>query len=331
MLPEMRTHEVRRRRTPRPTTTTTTTRGIWPHRVDTRPHALLEGLVFEVLDLALGGAVGEEFAAVVALAGLGVGRGVALEGGRDVGVGLLEVLAEVVHGGLVGVGEERRREAVLAGAARAADAVAVVLDLERHVVVDDVGDVGDVEAAAGDVGRDERRVGARLEGLERGLALVLRPAAVDDGAPDARGLHDFAEGVAALFFVAEHEVLVVAALFGEEVEDDVLLLVLGDVHDDLLDALVLVRLVVADRDDRGVAHELFRELLDGRRHRRREHGRDAVARLAAPHGLLLLGELELVLRFQQPAHRLEDLVDLRLEAHVDHAVRLVEDDVVGLI
>ena len=43
----------------------------------------------------------------------------------------------------------------LPAAAGAADAVDIVLGVDRHVEVDDVGHVGDVEAARGDVGRDQ--------------------------------------------------------------------------------------------------------------------------------------------------------------------------------
>jgi hypothetical protein len=52
----------------------------------------------------------------------------------------------------------------LARAACAADAVLVAVDLRGHVVVDDDRDVGDVQAAAGDVRRYERVELARLEG-----------------------------------------------------------------------------------------------------------------------------------------------------------------------
>ena len=58
---------------------------------------------------------------------------------------------------------ERDAGAGAAGAAGAADAVDVGLVVGRRVEVDDVGDVVDVEAAGGDVGRDERVGGARRE------------------------------------------------------------------------------------------------------------------------------------------------------------------------
>ena len=52
--------------------------------------------------------------------------------------------------------DERDRGAVAPGAAGAADAVDVVVGRGRHVVVDDVRQLLDVEAARGDVGGDEQ-------------------------------------------------------------------------------------------------------------------------------------------------------------------------------
>ena len=51
--------------------------------------------------------------------------------------------------------DEQDRLAAAAGAAGAADAVDVALDVVGDVVVDDVADALDVEAARGDVGRDQ--------------------------------------------------------------------------------------------------------------------------------------------------------------------------------
>ena len=59
------------------------------------------------------------------------------------------------------------------GAARAADAVHVVLRILRHVVVDDVRHAGDVEAAGGEVGGDQHLVAAGLETLQRLLPFAL--------------------------------------------------------------------------------------------------------------------------------------------------------------
>src|SRR5262249_15231288 len=66
-------------------------------------------------------------------------------------------------GALLGIAE-RDRDAVGAGAGGAADAVHVALGNVRQVVVDDVADAVDVDAARGDVGRHQR---AQVSGAER--------------------------------------------------------------------------------------------------------------------------------------------------------------------
>jgi len=69
--------------------------------------------------------------------------------------------------------DERDARAGTARAARAADAVRVRLPVLGRVEVDHVGHVVEVEAAGGDVGRDQGRHAAGLELLERPLALAL--------------------------------------------------------------------------------------------------------------------------------------------------------------
>ena len=74
---------------------------------------------------------------------------------------------------------------VCAGAARPADAVDVVLRVPRQLEVDDDRQVLDVEAAGGDVGRDEDPDLAGLEALERARPLGLRAVGVDRDGVDA--------------------------------------------------------------------------------------------------------------------------------------------------
>jgi len=58
-------------------------------------------------------------------------------------------------------------------AAGAPDAMDEVFGFARHVVIDDVGDVGDVDAARGDVSCDEDAVTALRKAFEGGVALRL--------------------------------------------------------------------------------------------------------------------------------------------------------------
>ena len=73
------------------------------------------------------------------------------------------------------------------GAAGAADAVHVGLGVGRDVVVDDVADPLDVEAAGGDVGGDQDVELAGLELVDRALALGLGDVAVDRGGGEPPG------------------------------------------------------------------------------------------------------------------------------------------------
>src|SRR5450759_3386359 len=65
------------------------------------------------------------------------------------------------------------------GARGAADAMDVVIRRQRHVEVDDVAELLDVDTARGDVGRDEHAVRSVLESGERVGALRLRAVAVN--------------------------------------------------------------------------------------------------------------------------------------------------------
>ncbi len=67
----------------------------------------------------------------------------------------------------------------LARATGTADAVDVVLDVEREVVVDDELDVRDVQTAGGDVRGDEDLAAAGLELVEGPVAILLRAVTVD--------------------------------------------------------------------------------------------------------------------------------------------------------
>ena len=81
--------------------------------------------------------------------------------------------------------DERDGGAAGAGPARSADAVDVVLGLERQLVVDDVREVLDVEAARSHVRGDEDLDEAAAEGLQGAGPLLLAAVAVDRGAADA--------------------------------------------------------------------------------------------------------------------------------------------------
>ena len=70
-------------------------------------------------------------------------------------------------------GDDGEGFARASGAAGAADAVDVVLGMDRHVEIEDVADVGNVEAARGDVGCDEQLQLAGAKALQHRHARAL--------------------------------------------------------------------------------------------------------------------------------------------------------------
>jgi hypothetical protein len=108
------------------------------------------------------------------------------------GVGLLrlgdaevERLVDQAPAGHVVPVDEGDRDTGVPGAAGAADAVQVGLLVLGALVVDDVRDVLDVDAAGGDVGGDEDIDLAVAEGAQRLLAGALAEVAVDGGRREA--------------------------------------------------------------------------------------------------------------------------------------------------
>jgi len=195
---------------------------------------------------------------------------------------------------------QRQRLALRAIAAGTADAVHVILGHHRQVVVDHQRQVGDVQATRGHVGRhqDPRLAGLEvLQGfLARGLALV----AVDRDGRQAGFFQLFGQAVATVLGLAEHQHLVGVAL-RQDLDQQVALArtvdrmrAVGDGLDDgvLRGHLHLLR----------VAHELQRQRLD----LRLEGGREQ-------QGLALLRQA------------VDDALDRRQEAHVEHAVGFVQD------
>ena len=159
----------------------------------------------------------------------------------------------------------------------------------------------DVDAARGDVGRDEDRDLARAEVGERALALRLALVAVDRARGEPRGGQVADDAVGAVLGAAEHQ-RAADLIFAQLHRQQRLLLALVDVGDELLDALG----GAGDgrhRDLDRIAQELVRELADRLGHGRREEQR-----------LALLGEQR---------HDALERVD---EAQVEHLVGLVEHE-----
>src|SRR6185437_747742 len=196
---------------------------------------------------------------------------------------------------------KRDRGTVGAGARRPADAVDVALGQIRQLVIDHMRDAVDIDAAGGDVGGDENARFAVAKAGKRTLARGLRFVAVDRlrANPAARQL--LSDPVGAVLGAGEDEGARGRAI-RQEIGEEGALVALFDEIDALRDALdggCLRR----DRDPNRVGKHAAGEPRRGLGHGRREE-----ERLAA------LGK------------RGDDALDIVNEAHIEHAVGLVEDE-----
>ena len=92
---------------------------------------------------------------------------------------------------------------VCLGAAGAPDAVDVILGMLRHVVVDDVAHIRDVQPARGDVRGDEHFKFAVAKTLQRLLAFLLRAVGMQHGHGVVRALERAGDAVGAVLGAAE--------------------------------------------------------------------------------------------------------------------------------
>merc|ERR1719353_884462 len=115
---------------------------------------------------------------------------------RDLLVGFLEKLDEVVEDLLVRHGEEGHRLALPPRPPSPSDPVGVRLNVVRHVIIDDFGDVRHIDASASHVGGDQNVALLRLEVPDGVLPLVLSLAPVEDLAVETHSLHLARHGVA---------------------------------------------------------------------------------------------------------------------------------------
>ena len=111
----------------------------------------------------------------------------------------------------------------------------VVLQHEREVVVNDQLDVVDVDAAPGDVRRDEEPGATAREGPEAGVARLGALVAVDRIRGQARAFQHVAELFAADLFVAEDQHL--AVLLAQQPLNGVGLVVDADRREAVADGL----------------------------------------------------------------------------------------------
>jgi hypothetical protein len=201
------------------------------------------------------------------------------------------------------VGEyEADAGAAAAGAAGTPDPVHVGVAVPRRVEVDDMGDVGDVDSAGGHVGRDQGVDFAGLETGERPLTLALALVTMHRRGVELAAAEALDEPIGAAAGADEDEgasALIAAELLDQVVELGALRLEMEEAMLDVGLAALAGGLGVAARVAGVGGGDLAGRPLQGCREE---------------EGLALRRRLG-----DDPAHR-------RFEAHVEHAVGLIEDE-----
>ena len=197
-------------------------------------------------------------------------------------------------------GDEGDRVAAAPGTAGAAGAVHVGLGVGRDVVVDDVADPVDVEAAGRHVGRDQDVELAVAKLADGPLALGLHDVAVDGGRREPPGAQLLGQRLG-LVLGADEDDHPLEVLHLEDAREGVDLLRVGH-HQVAVRDVGSRRRLVLDGDLDGIAEVLLRDPPDLGRHGGREQ-RD----------VLVGGRVG------------QDRLDVVGEAHVQHLVGLVED------
>lgn len=174
---------------------------------------------------------------------------------------------------MLGLSHERQGVANPAGATSATNPVDVIIVGVWLRVVDDVGDVGDVEAAGGNIGGDEDFDSVFFEALEGAGALRLAFAAVDTGHIEAASRQVIFQPFHAALGGLEHDSLDCVGL-NEDVVEFFLLVGFAIEPDDVL-VDILAGVTGGQGHELGIGRERADEVTDPR-----VHGGGKVKRLA---------------------------------------------------
>ncbi len=199
--------------------------------------------------------------------------------------------------------DEREGAAGGSHACGASDAVDVNFGIFGDVVIDDVGDLVDVDAAGGEIGGDKDVDFAGFEAAHDALAFVLHEVAVDGAGGDAVALESCGDFIHAAFGAAENDGE--CGLFGSHQH---------------LDCALFVPRFDADVKLRGVGRrELFifcgGEDAGGVDHVPGDHALDVIADGRGDEEGLVLNAAEG-----------EDFADVVAESDVEHAIDFIADD-----
>ena len=199
------------------------------------------------------------------------------------------------------VADERNRLALHAGTTGTADAVHVIFRHVGQFVVDDVRQRIDVDATGSNIGSHQRRQFALLEFRQHTRACALRFVAMDGSRLDAGLVQGPGQRIGAVLGAGKHQHLMQAARLEQMLEQILFLLAVA------LDHLLHHRF----------SGSIARGHID--RNRLMQQARGQFADFRRKSG----GKKQILTVFRQQG---DDLADIADEAHVEHAVGLIQHE-----
>jgi hypothetical protein len=232
-----------------------------------------------------------------------------LEEGRNLLVGLLEKVNQVANDTTVATVEEGSGDTSVTGTSSTTDTVDVVVNVGGEIVIDDVGDVWNIETTSGNSSSHQDGAPSVAEHLKSTLTLTLSTVTVDGGGRKLLVDEEVGQRVCHALGLDEDQGET-SSVGVEDIQKDGPLVSILDVFDLLGDVLR------GGTDTSNGQEDVVLQEVSG------EH-LDVAGEGSGEHESLTVLDVGHVLSFN-------DSANLRLETHVQHTVSLVENEVLDV-
>ncbi len=232
-----------------------------------------------------------------------------LEEGWNLLVGLLEKLKEVTDDTTVATVEERSGDTSVTGTSSTTNAVNVVIDISWEIVVDDMGDVWNIKTTSSNSGSDQDWAASVAEHLESTLTLALCAVTMNGGGWKVLVDQEIRQRIGHALGLNKYEGKTTGVGVEDIQKNGALVHVLNVL--DLLGNVLRCRSDTSYGQEDVVLQEIAREHLDVAWEGGTEH-----------EGLAVLDVWHIL--------TLDDATNLWLETHVQHAISLIEDEILDV-
>lgn len=225
-------------------------------------------------------------------------------------MGLLEDINELSHNTLVASVEEGSGNTSVTGSTSSTNSMDVIVDVSGEVVVDNVGNVGDIKTSGSDGSGNENGGSTVSEHLESSLSVSLRSVTVNGGGREVFALEDITEVVSTSLGLDEDKGQALAS-GRENIKESGDLVTILDVLN-LLGNVLRSRTNTTNGQENVVLQEVSGEHLDVSGEGGGEH--ESLSLLDTGHAGLL-----------------DNGSNLRLETHIKHSIGLIKDKVLDVL